>query len=253
MQKKNILLIAAIAVFYPSYSQDEVQDSLKVIDVTEVSEKTDTKATAAQQDFLYSHFRLVYIDHEPTTPVTTIHQRLEKLYEDATESGSPLIIYLADEDQPIISFTNLKDPSPDRKRNNEEAYANLIKQMYIQPTHEVRANTDLDSLKGLIGPEGVYPLFNDQGGQSKMNFKSITLDFYIGPHFWNLRYNEDLIAQLFVNLKMDQRLNTKEFPPTKLAFNVLKPRGTQLYFPSGEPFGRKDLGGISKKIEIKEY
>lgn len=250
MKKRIFLFLALMAVCCMSYSQNEIQDSLYV---NEAAEAADAQETIERMDFQESHFRLVYIDHEPTTPVATIHQRLEKLYEDATESGSPLIIYLADEDQPVISFTNLKDPSPNRKRNGDEAFADLIKQMYIQPAHEVRAATDLDSLKGLIGPEGVYPLFSEQEGHAKMNFKSATLDFYVGPHFWNLRYNEDLIAQLFVNLKMDQRLNTKEFPPTKLSFNVLKPRGAQLYFPSGEPFGRKDLGGISKKIEIKEY
>ena len=244
--KYRALIIVLLSIWSVGMiAQDMVPDSLDT--------KVEESVEVATRDSSENHFRFVYIDHEPTTPVSTIHQRLEKLHDDAMESGSYLIIYLADEDQPLISFTNLSDPDPSGQRNEEEAYNDLIKQMYVQTAHEVRAFDDLDIIKGYLGTGGAFPLFVEQDGQTKLNYKSVVLDFYVGPHFWDLRGYEDLLAELFVSLKIDERLNTSEFPPTKLAFNVMKPRGVQLFYQKGMPFGRKNLGKINEKIEIKDY
>jgi len=227
-----------------STAQDTAQDTTDVFVQVQTSQ--------VKENYRENHFRFVYIDHEEKTPVAILHQRLEQLHKDAVESGNYLIVYLADEDEPIISFTNLTDPNPEGGRDKEDAFNYLIKQIY-RTTHEVKASADLDSLKRLFGTDGIFPLFDEQDEQVTMNFKSVALDFYVGPHFWNLRCNEDLIAQLFVSLKMDKRLNTSSFPPTKLSFNVLKPRGVQLMYPSGMPFGRKDPGKINSKIIIKDF
>lgn len=234
-----LLSVLTMAVTAQDYPDELLMDSIQ-------SEKV-------EQNFKDNHFRLVYIDHEPTTPIAIIHQRLEKLHDDAIESGSLLIIYLADEDRPLISLTNFGDSALDERYYSEDAYDEVIEQMYIQTAHEVWASYDLNTLKSILGSDGIYPLFSEKDTISEMNFKSVILDFYVGSQFWNLRCNEELLAQLFVSLKIDEKLNTNAFPITKLAFNVLKPRGVQLMYPSRMPFGRKNLGGINEKIEIKEY
>ena len=237
-----------IAVFsfcsMTALAQETAEDSVVVL--------SDRNTHEYQQNFSEKHFRFVYIDHEDRTPVATLHERLEDLHNDALESGNFLIVYLADEDQPIVSFTNLIDPVPNGQRSSEEAFNNIVRQMY-RTSHEVWASADLDSLKWLLGTDGVFPLFDEHGAEPKLNFKSVVLDFYVGSQFWNLRYNEDLLSQLFVSLKMGERLNTPTFPLTKLSFNVLKPRGVELLYQPGMPFGRKNLGKINEKIEIKNY
>ena len=221
-------------------------------DIEETLMSNQENPSIDKPDYRQNHFRFVYIDHEEQTPVAILHQRLKKLYDDAIESGSFLIIYLADEDNPIISFTNLNNPAVSYQRCNEEAFSNLLTQMYVT-THEVRAYSDLDTIQWLLDSDGVFPLFVEENGQTKLNFKSVCLDFYVGPRFWDLRCNEDLLVQLFVMLRLDQRLNTPPFPPTKLSFNVLIPRGVNIRYPDNLPFGRKNLGGINEKVEIKEY
>ena len=244
--KYNIILLTMLAMLNIVATAQEVEsDSLFVIEQEQILRDS--------INFSENHFRFVYIDHEPTTPVAVIHQRLEKLHDDAIDSGSCLVVYLADEDQPLVSLTNLPDYDPLGQHGKEEAYSELIKQMYVQTAHEIRASADLNFLKRLFGAGGIFSLFSEQDTQSKLAFKSVTLDFYVGQHFWNLRCNEDLLAQLFVSMKLDERVNTIEFPPTKLSFNVLIPRGEQLRYPKGMPFGRKNLGGINEKIIIKEY
>lgn len=195
------------------------------------------------------HFRLVYIDHEPTTPIIRIQQRLEKLREDAVESGSILVIYLADEQHPLLSFTNLKDPIPGESRDIEEAYSNLIRELQVQTSHELSAEADLETLKLYFGTGGIYPLF--QGNSATMNFKSISLDFYVGPDFWNMHCNEDLLANLYVSLRLNERLSC--IPPSILSFNVLKPRGSVLNHLKNMPFGSKNLENVNEKLKIEEY
>ena len=131
-------------------AQETAEDSVVVL--------PDGNAHEYRQNFSENHFRFVYIDHEPTTPVATIHQRLDKLHDDAIDSGSCLMVYLADEDQPLVSLTNMPDYAPQEHHGDDEAFSDLIKQMYVQTAHEVRASTDLDTLKWLFGTGGAYPL-----------------------------------------------------------------------------------------------
>ena len=126
------------------------------------------------------HFRFVYIDHEPDTPVGLLCERLEKLHNDALEMGDKLIVYLANEDTPFVSFTNIES-FPD----SLDIFYTIIDELQISTYHEVNPTIDNDSIKSLIGIEGRNPVFNENG-PDWIRYASVSLDFYIGKRFWAL-------------------------------------------------------------------
>ena len=62
---------------------------------------------ANAQDYSNVNLHFVYIDHEPSTPVNQLCQRIRSLRDDAIEVEDALIVYLSDGRQSLLSFTNL--------------------------------------------------------------------------------------------------------------------------------------------------
>ena len=223
--KKILLLIMAFAVCHFSDGQVMAQaDSLK-------------------------NFHFVYIDHEPTTPVGQLCERINKLYNDAEEMGEALIVYLADETHPMISLTNVADSAAMGESGSKDAFYQIIDALQGEVYHEV-STADAETIKKLIGQDGSFPLFakTDSG---RMNYKSVTLDFYIGSRFWALRYNERIIAALFSSLKVAECL--EKYPRAVFAFNVFKAKDDSLLYQEGKPFGLQNMDGINDKLNIIEY
>ena len=199
-------------------------------------------------------FHFVYIDHEPqpATPATQLCTRINKLRTNAAETGNALIVYLANEDTPLLSFTNVADPDGAQQRDSLEAFYEIIDASQSVPSHEVNSVSDVDSIKKLIGPSGAFPLFDEASGE--MRYKSVTIDFYVGPRFWNLRHNDNIIAQLYVILRLKDLM--KKYQRKQLSFNVYKAQGQVLNYPEGKPFGLHNKDGINdnpKVNTIKEY
>jgi len=236
----NRLLTVLFIAFFGSSTY--AQDSLEV-DVDTIMAETVSLENA--------NFHFVYIDHEPTTPVGELCSRLTKLYNDALETGDRLIVYLSNEDQPFISFTNLKDPFPDMHRDSLGYFDNIIDELQGVNYHDVYSAMDLETIKDIIGIDGKIPLFEEVDYEGRMRFKSVTMDFYIGKRFWALHYNEAIIANLFVSLQIPTYM--KKYPITQLSFNVFKPQADVLEHPEGMPFGKHDLGRINETVNILEY
>lgn len=201
-------------------------------------------------------FRFIYIDHEPqpATPASQLCNRIYKLQKDAAETGDPMIVYLSNDEAPIISFTNLADPDSALHRDKEDAFFHIIDEIQNIASHEVSATTDMEVIKSLIGAAGTYPLFDEVAGADTMRYKSITIDFYIGPRFWNLRHNDNIIAQLYAVLRLSKYMDL--YPRRRLSFNVYKAKGQELNYPEGKPFGYHNKDGINDNPKvriIKEY
>lgn len=192
------------------------------------------------QDFSKVNLHFVYIDHEPTTPVNQLCQRIRTLRDDAIEVEDALIVYLSDGRQSLLSFTNLEDKRG-MERDKNEAFVNIIAALQDANSHDVRAQDDRNNILKLFEE---YNFVNDEG---RFLFSSVTMDFYVGPEYWALGNNEKVITHLFVDF------DAASFPKEKLVFNVFKPKGQNLNYPEGMPFGDNNIDGINQKLSIFEY
>ena len=192
------------------------------------------------QDYSNVNLHFVYIDHEPSTPVNKLCQRIRTLRDDAIEVEDALIIYLSDGRQSLLSFTNLHD-NHGRNRDKNEAFVDIIAALQDANSHDVIAQEDRRNILNLFDE---YNFVDEQG---RFLFSSVTMDFYVSPEFWALGNHEKIISHLFVDL------DAASFPKEKLSFNVFKPKGELLQYPEGMPFGDNNIDGINQKLNILEY
>ena len=196
--------------------------------------------TVKAQDFSDVNLHFVYIDHEPSTPVNQLCQRIRTLRDDAIEVEDALIVYLSDGKQSLMSFTNLQDVnSGDRDKN--EAFVDIVAALQDANSHDVIAQEDRRNILKLFEE---YNFIDEDG---RFLFNSVTMDFYVGPEFWSLGNHEKVISHLYVDF------DAASFPKDKLAFNVFKPKGQSLNYQEGMPFGDNNIDGINQKLSVFEY
>ena len=194
---------------------------------------------AQAQDYSKTNLHVIYIDHETSTPVTQLCERIRTLRNDAIEIDDALIVYLADGRTPHISLTTLPEAT-DQGRNKPEALYEIFEALQNTNSHSVVAREDRRRLLQL------FDEFNFVDDQGTLRFNRVTIDFYVGPSFWALGC-EKLISHLFVALGVAQQ------PRDRFAFNIFKPKGSDLGFPKGKPFGDQNVDGINQKLNILEY
>lgn len=192
------------------------------------------------QDFSSMNLHFVYIDHEPSTPVNKLCERIRTLRDDAIEVDDALILYLSDGKQSLISFTNLKD-NYGKDRDSNDAFVGIIAALQDANSHDVTASEDRKNILTLFDE---YNFVNEMG---HFKFSSVTMDFYVGSGFWSLGNNEKVISHLFVDFDVASQ------PKDKFVFNVFRPKGEVLDYPEGQPFGDNNIDGINNKLSIYEY
>ena len=192
------------------------------------------------QDYSSMNLHFVYIDHEPSTPVNQLCERIRTLRDDAIEIDDALILYLSDGKQSLMSFTNLKD-NYGKDRDTNDAFVSIIAALQDANSHDVIAVEDRKNILNLFDE---YNFVNEMG---QFKFSSVTMDFYVGAGFWSLGNNEKVISHLFVDF------DVASLPKDKFVFNVFKPKGETLDYPEGKPFGDNNIDGINNKLSIFEY
>ena len=192
------------------------------------------------QDYSNVNLHFVYIDHEPSTPVNQLCQRIRTLRDDAIEVEDALIVYLSDGKQSLLSFTNLQDVNG-RDRDKSEAFVDIIAALQDANSHDVIAQEDRRNILKLFEE---YNFIDEDG---RFLFSSVTMDFYVGPEYWSLGNHEKVISHLYVDF------DAASFPKDKLAFNVFKPKGQSLNYQEGMPFGDNNIDGINQKLSVFEY
>lgn len=199
---------------------------------------TATRAQSANYSSMNLHF--VYIDHEPSTPVNKLCERLRMLRDDAVEIGDALIIYLADGQSPIVSLTGLKDKKG-LGRDDNQTYTRIVAALQNANYHDVMARIDREKIIQLFDE---YDFVDESGN---FLFNSVIMDFYVGPEFWSLKDNERVIAHLFTAFK------AASYTKGKFSFNVFKAKEQELDYPKGMPFGDNNIDGINEKLSIFDY
>ena len=137
------------------------------------------------------NLQIIYITKDYTTEVNPLCRELRDIYDQAkTDPTQAVVFYLANSSSPIIVKVNL--PGDNRKDFDLIMDALMTKSETI-----INQTTDVS---GLIGVLNDIPLLdsNDQPV-----FAAAEIIYYITPTFWDLLYNEQIIATLYFALDMD--------------------------------------------------
>ena len=210
---------------------------------------------AVAQNNKERRLQFVYIDHEVTTPTDVLNERMTQRFYDVGEfpDHEALILYLSNGRRSPVAFVNLKEYATESQlrnltlsglpRDTEDAFKGVLETMNNANSHDVDPLIDIGNILNLFEQLNVF----DENGT--LNFKTLKLDFYIGPKFWLLRNNEKVIARLYALFQQGLPDADKE----KISFNIFKPQGTKLDYVEGKPFGETNLNGINEKLQIMEY
>lgn len=180
----------------------------------------------------------IYIDHESSTPVNKICDRIKDIRDDALEMDDALIIYLANGDKPLISLTNV--PDEDNEYSGDEKFTEIIGQLQEMNSHDVNASKDVRTIIELLNRCKV------SSSDESLNWESLTMDFYVGPSFWALGNNERLISKLYFVMEIPKIQKQGE-----VNFNIYKGRDVKIDSADGYLFGPKNVEGINN-IRILE-
>lgn len=180
-------------------------------------------------------YRFVYIAHDQSTPTNKLVNRLKEYYENAIEYQDVLIIYLSNANQPIIVRVNTEvDANPDDFENI------LMGELQNYISHEVLAGQDAHKIVEVISQNDFIDINNTK------KYNDVNFEFFVGSEFWQLGYNESLLAAVYWGLELN-KLND-------ITLNVYHDKNdVQDVYSSKTPFGIKNLNDINNKLLVLSY
>lgn len=185
------------------------------------------------------NLRIIFIDHEPSTPSSKIIAHIRRLRAQALENDNALIFYMPNDQNPFVSLVNLKDP--EGVRDTQEAFDRICEALNL-PSHNKEPWYDRKTFTNLILND--FPILDNN---HNLNFAAVRMEFYLTSEFWKLGYNESIIAPIFFSMNV-QELLQKEFN-----FDVYINPDDAPSYPEKQPFGKKNLGDINKYVSLYEY
>ena len=182
-----------------------------------------------------SSLQFLYITKDYNTLVNPLIEEIEDVYNFVTgDSSRAAIFYLADWDTPIIVRVNLPG---DNRRDMDRLYSALVTKSEVSsyPLY------DLEIIPALFER---YPLRSESGAKT---FSDVELRYYVSPTFWNLSYNEQVIASLWFIMDFDQPWS-KDY----VDMSIFHQDGDGLKPDWDHPFGPKDLCS-NYKFQLMTY
>ncbi len=180
---------------------------------------------------------IVYIAHTTNVPLAKLVNMLEERYRGGVQFANDVIFYLSNGSEPLIVNVNTAED------NNGDFEPMIIDELWAKRSHDVDPYTDVANLIDLINKND----FVDANG--KLNYLSVTFDFFVSEEFWTMKFNESIIAKLYFALDIN---GIKKKNPD-LFFNVYRPSEIELKYENGKPFGLKDLDNINSNIMVLPY
>lgn len=180
---------------------------------------------------------IVYIAHTTNVPLAKLVNMLEERYRGGVQFSNDVIFYLSNGSEPLIVNVNTAED------NNGDFEPMIIDELWAKRSHDVDPYTDVANLIDLINKND----FVDANG--KLNYLSVTFDFFVSEEFWTMKFNESIIAKLYFALDIN---GIKKKNPD-LFFNVYRPSEVELKYENGKPFGLKDLDNINSNIMVLPY
>ena len=189
---------------------------------------------ASAQEAVDSEINFIYIHHTTDTPVQTLCKRLETEFKDAKRFDRPLIIYLANAETPYVATVGIDGV-------DQKGFDNIIYALQEKRYHPIDPGADVLN---------IIKLFNKYDflmNNASPKYTSMTWQFYISQEFWNIGYNEQIIAKLYYCLDLD-RMNDKY-----LHLMLFYAGESDFVYDAQIPFGRKGLCDNLSRIEILNY
>ena len=167
--------------------------------------------------------RFFYIAHDENTISQKLIYELRNNYNDAINSPDDIavVFYLPNGNYPVVVHVNTNHANP-------KDFDRIVDELQTKRSHDVDITTDLKTI-----PE----IFNDidnVGG--KQAFSNVEWNYYINSTFWELGYNETVIAALGWILEMPEAVS-KGY----LSLKFYCDENDVLPVDTEQPFGPKEL------------
>lgn len=183
----------------------------------------------------------VYVANESTTPKASLCQHLQRLRNEAIELEQGLVVYLANNETPYISMTNVSDD--ENKYSGDEKFNQIIDLIQDRISQDISLGNDSERILDLMN---YCKMFNIDG---KLNCNSLTVDFFIGSSFWAIGGHKRIISRLYFALDISQMLKMGE----NISFEVYKGSEDSLLYQEGQPFGVMNAGGINDVVGVMDF
>jgi hypothetical protein len=170
------------------------------------------------------HLQVVYITKDYTTEVNPLCSELRDMYSFAEkDSNAAVVFYLANSTSPLIVRMNLPG-------DNRKDFDKLIDALMTKSETIINPMTDLRRIVGLFEE---IPLLTTGGTKS---FQDAEIMYYITPTFWELQYNEQIIASVYFSLDMDA-----DWAKDYFTMSIYHAATDGLTVDESKPFGDKNL------------
>ena len=170
--------------------------------------------------------QVFYVTKDYTTDVNPLCRDLRDMYSAAEKDPSQAVVfYLANSTSPMIVRMNL--PGDNRKDFDKIIGALMTKsETIINPTTDLEGITHLFDEISLLDASGA-PVF-----------MSAEIRYYVTPTFWELGYNEQLIASAYFVLDMDADWAREN---NYFDMSIYHTESDGLEADPKQPFGEKNL------------
>ncbi len=165
-------------------------------------------------------FQLFYISKDYTTSTTPLLEMLGKYYEQGRRDHSVHnVFYLSNADNPIIVRQNLPD-------DNSAEFDSIREALITKSETRVYPQVDLPGLLDVFAENDIVRKTGDA------LYEDCELFFLITPSFWDLHYNEQIIARLFYALGLGD-----DWARNYVGINIYHCEGDGLEPDTDRPFG----------------
>lgn len=168
--------------------------------------------------------QVVYISKDYTTETNPLCSELRDMYSFAEKDNNEAVVfYLANSTSPLIVRINLPG-------DNRKDFDKLIDALMTKSETIINPTTDLQRLVELFEE---IPILSDNGDR---NYQNVEIVYYITPTFWELQYNEQIIASVYFSLEMDANWAKDYF-----SMSIYHAASDGLIVDEAKPFGDKNL------------
>ena len=176
-----------------------------------------------------------YIMKDHNIKVNPLVEEIRDIYDFARiDKGSAVIFYLANWDDPVIVKLNL----PGDNRNDMDLIFEALmtkSETTINPSFDLEKVAELFNEVPLVSPEG------------QKLFARVEFNYYVTPSFWELSYNEQVIAALYFVLELDGN-----WARDYVSMSILHQEGDGLTVNHTQPFGPADLP-VGYRFQVLTY
>ena len=165
--------------------------------------------------------RFVYITNTIDTPTSSLAKHLKQVYKDGMNYGYPTIFYLSNMSGSVVATVGLG-------HDDSKAFGEILSILQTSTYNNIDAYQDLENIEEIFN---AVDFLNEDGS---VKYQSMVWDFFINQSFWDLGYNDKIIAGLCYILDMDNlpdgyfRMRIQYSGAGDLTYDIRKPLGTRL-------------------------